>query len=151
MLRTPRTKRFTGFTCLGQDLYTDDVLSIYNGYMGFVQIVERADGFWMVNWADGRTADENSQGTKLKRNLTMPYMIIDPTLPYNDPPLDIYCDHCKEALIGEIYIGKTVRIVWNDNCGSYSVRDAERTGPYACGLCTECCADSELSNPKKQP
>lgn len=94
----------TGFKAGRDPLCVGDVVSVYGGNMGFMKVVEKRDGFHMVNCSSDGVERSNGEGRpfKLAHNLDGHYQVVDPDCPMCDTVVRIYCNNCKEVVIGKM-------------------------------------------------
>ena len=81
-------RKSTGFRCYRDELFVGDLLSVQSGYGGFVRVVERDGGFWLVDWESEKgdfsriPAEERIPDTPLDEDIAAPYRKVDPNDPY---------------------------------------------------------------------
>lgn len=157
-------RKSTGFRCYRDELFVGDLLSVQSGYGGFVRVVERDGGFWLVDWESEKgdfsriPAEERIPDTPLDEDIAAPYRKVDPNDPYREPPFPIYCDQCEETVVGFFDVEEEGdrAFSWTEDCASHNIeyyirRDRFTQMSYpersVTAICKACAADPARTSP----
>lgn len=147
--------KYTGFKCGREPLYVGDILSYYNGNMGYFEIVERPDGFWLIDCSekvmhDTFPEEELNEDIKLDGDPGIHFTKVDKNNPTTELPVKLYCDQCDEMAVGEID-DETGKITWYESCRKYHVtyrKDGDVDKITA--VCKFCMANSTRKPPRDE-
>jgi hypothetical protein len=147
--------KYTGFKCGREPLNVGDILSHYHGNLGYFEVVERPDGFWLTDCSekiihDSFSADELNDDIKLENNLDIHFTKVDKDNPTKEPPVKLYCDQCDETAVGEID-DETGKITWYKSCGTHHVAYTKDGNiDKITAVCTSCVADPSRKPPRNE-
>lgn len=140
----------TGFKVQRQALFVGDIVSVQSGYGGFMEVVEREDGFWLVDgsekvWGQGCPKEDLNREFKLTRDLPISYRKVDKNNPTDEPPMEIYCDQCDEVVTGYFDV-ETGDVSWTEECG-YHHETKDDKGIEIESKCRQCVMDPDRRPP----
>lgn len=115
---------YTGFNSGREKLYVGDIVSVYDGNLGFMEVVKRSDGFWFTDcsekvWGHPFPKNERNDDFKLERNLGVHYRKVDKNNPTQEPPFLLYCDQSDEVKTGTMD-AETCELSWTEDCAEHS-------------------------------
>lgn len=144
----------TGFKVYREDLLVGDIISVHSGYCGYMEVVERADGFWLTDCTDkvlGHHFPENEKNAdmKIERDLGVHYCKVDKDNPTEDPPFPIYCDQCDDVITAysNAYSGE---ITQTDDCAELTEKSDEDGEINIVSKCKLCKADPSRKPPANE-
>lgn len=144
-------KQSTGYRCHRDELFVGDILSVQSGYGGFVCIVERGGKFLLEEYDVFRKSFTGKSEGELTHDIGAPYRKVDPEDPCREPPFEILCSQCQEAIIG-YFDAEDGSITWTEECGEHYEKNTMQTleingkefpyeGKDYGGRCRACVAD----------
>lgn len=122
----------TGFRCWNDELCVGDLLSVHSGYDGFRRVIEKEDGFWLVDWNREKgwkspiPVSEWAKDERLTDDITAPYRKVDPNDPYREPPFALVCDQCLETVVGYFDVEAELEedaYTWTEECGFHAFEE----------------------------
>ena len=161
------SRKPTGFRCYRDELFVGDLLSCHSGYEGFRRVVEREDGFWLIDWEYEKgdlsqiPIGERHPDVQLKSDIGAPYRKVDPDDPYREPPFPIYCDQCEETVVGyfDAEEDDDHAFTWTDDCASHRIEYHIRQNAFTqrahkertvCAICKACADDPQRTSQTKE-
>jgi hypothetical protein len=108
----------TGFTLGSEEIHVGNIFAHYHGHLGYYEVVEKDDGFWLVDcspkvFGGEWSKDQLNKSIKLDRNLEGHWTKVDNET-FKEPPMIMKCDIC-ETPTGEFDVNDG-KFTWYDNC-----------------------------------
>lgn len=127
----------TGFKAYNKTLDVGDIVTLYDGYGGYFEIVEKNGEYWVVDcnhkvYGIRFPDDELNEPFKLKRNLDIHWKKVDKNNPLRTPPIEIECE-CCDSVVGEFDL-ETGEYTWLHNCVSHEEIEENQILAY-CSTC----------------